>query len=182
MATIEDMIVLLTFVTLQGVILFFLIWLLRKRQVWPLIRLAISGHGSLVQKFRADNGVECAYSPKPIEKVCWLTKNKDGKLKKYSTTIEGVKHTIAGTSIPLHLCPFNTNTNISLLNEKDKELTAKETNELLNYSYLEGIIDARKLLQKPLGMNIDWKMLMILGVFAIIAVIMWPQISQALGG
>lgn len=182
MMAIEDMLILSIFIIIQGMILFFVFFLLRKRQVWALIRLGLSGHGTLVQKILPDNGSEFLYSSKPVNKIFWKFKDKAGKVKKYFQPIEGIKHTLAGTSIPLHICPFNTQTNISILEEKNKELTAKETNELINYSYLEGVIDTRKMLMAKAGFGIDPKILIILGVFVVIAIIMWPQISAQMAG
>lgn len=178
-----DLVIWIVIICIQLVAIFFFVFLLRKRQVWPLIMMGITGHGSLALKFLSDNGVEFAYSKKPITKIFWAYKDKFGKLRKNWQSITDVKHRLAGTSMPVHLCPFDTPTNISIVEKKDKAATAEELNEMLNYQYMQGVIDTRKMMQKPaLGMNFDYRILIIIGVLALVAFLAWPQISNAMAG
>lgn len=178
MVELLDVIVWGTFLSMQMIILFVVIWMLRKRQVWSLIRLGLAGHGTLVQKFLPDNSVEFAYSNKPVTKVFWRFKDNHGKIRKFFQPIEGVKHTLAGSAIPLHLCIHDSQTNISLLAEKEKELTAKETNEMVEFGYMQGVIDTRKMMMPKAGFDFNWKILLIVGIFVVVAIVMWPSLSS----
>lgn len=174
-----DLIIWIFIIMMQLIFIFFFVFILRKRQLWSLIMLGLTGHGSLAIKFLQDNGVEFVFSKKPIQKIFWKYKDKDGKVKKYSQEVAEVKHRLSGTSIPIHLCPHNTTTNVSMLEEKTKEATAKEFNELLNYQYMQGVIDTRKMMQKPMGFGLDYKIILVIGMIALIALLAYPQIANS---
>lgn len=177
---IEDVLILGVFIILQFLVLFIAIFFLRKRQLWPLIRAGLSGHGTLIQKILPDGGASFYYSGKFVDKVLWKIKDNAGKTKTVFTPIEGIKHHLSGTAIPLHICPFNAGSNISILREKDKELTAKEQNELAVFQYMNGYNAARKLYQTKPGFDFNWKILVIIGIIVVVAVVMWPSLSAQL--
>ena len=126
-----------------GTIIVFLIWLLRKRQIWPLIVFGIRG-GSLLAKGEPDNSISFAHSGKPIAEAKWTVKDQTtGKPMIIVQPITKVWHTLKGTSNPIHFCPYNTATNISIINPKDSgQISVKENNVLLTAQYGRGFADA----------------------------------------
>ena len=181
MVELIELFLLLAFAICQLMAVFLVVFLLRKRQLWPLILIGLKGHGTIIQ--RAFKGGGCTFSTtsKPVEKVPWKLKNNkvnSGKSKKVFTRITGVKHFLLGTGIALHICPFNSPTNVSVFSEDNKGLSSEELGDMLYFSYGEGVLDARNISMPNKGFEINWKLVIIVGVLAMMAILLGPGVLQ----
>lgn len=167
-------------VIIQGVILMLVVWLLKKKQVWPLIMLALRG-GSLALKGYPNNEVELLHSRNPITQVPWKVKNPTTK--KTETVFQPLKrvyHTLKGTSYPIHLCPYGP-TNISMTNVKrSSELNVEEINALMTKQYTQGYSDATSF-KTVAGFPIDKATLLMLFIVGVMCVILLAVNVQILG-
>ena len=167
-------------VVMQGCVVMFLVWMLRKRQVWGLIKFAIKG-GSLVLKGYPNNTVEIMQTSKPIDHINWKARDPTtGKRTELKQMVTRVHHTLKGTSYPIHFCPSTYPTNINMLTKEKAELSTKEINALMAKQYTQGAADATAF--KTIGgFPIDKATLMALlaiGVINIITLVFaWQTLS-----
>lgn len=149
-------------VTIQAAIVIFLVWLLRKRQVWGLIRAAIAGHGTLLCKSHLDRSVSFKYTDKPISYVEWKIRDKvTGKIKTSKTFISKIYHTLRGTGINVHFAPITYPTNIDITTKEKSQLNVEGINALLAQEYLQGALDASNF-NKLGGLNIETVQLLLM--------------------
>jgi len=185
--TIEELILFVVWfsvlVVIQGMILIFLIWLLRKKQTWALMMFALRG-GSLVLKGNVDNTVEILHSKKPVEKVKWQSKDPlTGKKRDVFQKISKVFHTLKGTSYPIHVCPATYPTNINIMTKEKAELNVEEINALMGMEYTQGVSDATQF-NKVGGFPIDKAtlvMLFVVGIMVIVLIMVNLQILDYVG-
>jgi len=161
----EATIFLMVFAVIQVFVVIFGIWLLRKRRIWPLIMCGLSGSGSLALNELADRGIEIIFSKKPITGIKrWTFDKVTGRRRLNWFPITKVWHTLAGTSIPLHLCPAkNSAANVSLSDETTRGMNDEETCLALQLAYEQGRVDERNLLPNAGKGPIDLKILLIIG-------------------
>ncbi len=182
--TIEELILYLVWFTVavmgQAIVVVILVWLLHKKQVWPLIMFAIRG-GSLVLKGHLSNEIEIICSRKPITNVSWKVRDKaSGKMKVIYQPIKKVWHTLKGTSYPIHFCPFSNTTNISINAKESSQLNTEEINSLMAMEYTQGRSDATAF-RTIGGFPIDKATLLMLLVVGIAVVAVLAMQFQVLG-
>lgn len=149
-------------------VVFFLVWMLKARQAWPLIVMAIKGHGSILLKTYFDRSVSVHFSTKPMGTVDWKIKDKvTGQVKKVTIPLRKVYHTLRGTGICVHFCPITASSNIDLNAKEQEELNKEIHGALLAGEYLQGYNDASN--YKTIGgMDIEKIQLILLVVLIII--------------
>jgi len=149
----------------QVFVAIFVIWLLRKRRMWPLIKCGISGAGSLAFNELTDKGIEIIFSKKPITGIRrWTFDKVTGRRRGNWFPITKVWHTLAGTAIPVHFCPAkNSASNVSLSDETSRGLNDEEACIALQLSYEQGRVDERNLLPNKGGFGFDMKWILIIG-------------------
>lgn len=164
----------------QVFLIVFLIWLLRKRRVWPLIQCGISGAGSLALNELGDKGIEIVFSKKPITAIKrWTFDKVTGKKRINWFPITKVWHTLAGTAIPVHFCPArNSSANVSLSDETTRGLNDEESCLALQLAYEQGRVDERNLLPGKGGFQLDFKILLIIGAAIAVLVLAFPTIME----
>lgn len=171
------------FVSIQAIVLVVFIWLLKKRSLWPLIMLGVKGKGSLAVKANRDNGIEFVCNKKPILKVEHeFLERTTGKISKIPQPITKVWHTLKGTSIPIHFCPFNEATNISITQKESRGINVNENNVALGLAYTQGRIDERNLLPKTSGFEFKKEWLLYIAVAIIILILLLPALQGYMGG
>lgn len=168
-------------VALQGGILIFLLWMLRRRQVWSLIKFGLRG-GSLICKGLPNNQIEILHSSKAISSIPWRVLDKvTGKHRTIFTPIEKVEHTLKNTSNPIHFCPFTFPTNINILTKEKAQLNAEEINALMAKEYTQGYSDATQF-RKVGGMPLDTITLIVLFIVGCLVMVMlafqWQTMSM----
>lgn len=180
----EAAIFLMVFSIIQVFVVIFLIWLLRKRRVWPLIMCGLSGAGSLALNELPDKGIEIIFSKKPIAAIKrWTFDKVTGKKRLNWFPIKKVWHTLAGTSIPVHFCPANNSAaNIALSDEKTRGLNDEEMSIGLQLAYEQGRVDERNLLPSKGGFQFNWSILLIIGAAVVVLIIAFPTIMEMIGG
>lgn len=169
-------------VAIQGMIIIFTVWLLRRRQVWPLIMFSIKG-GSLILKGYLDNTIEILHTKKPKAMIDWKTIDRvTGKKKTIYHPITKVHHTLKGTSYPIHFCPYTFPTNISILTKEKAELSQEEINTLMTMEYNQGRADSM-ITGKIGGFPIDKAtliMLFIVGAMVLVLIVFNYQILDTM--
>lgn len=164
----------------QGAIVIFLVWLLRKRQVWSLIMFALRG-GSLILKGHIDNTIEILHTTKAIDAVRWKTREPVTKKKiDMMQPIKRVFHTLKGTSNPIHICPYSYPTNISIMTKEKAQLNTKEINALMVKQYTQGAADATSF-NRIGGFPLDKATLLTLFIVGIMVVILIAINLQIMG-
>lgn len=167
-------------VVIQGVVLVFLIWMLRKRQVWGLIKFALKG-GSLVLKAYSDGSIGILQTTKAIESVKWKERDpQTGRRIELSQPIKAVFHRLKGTSYPVHVCPRTYPTNINILTKEKAQLNVSEINAIAIKQYTQGYADASSF-KTVGGFPIDKATLLMLFVVGILMVVLIAINLQGLG-
>lgn len=184
--TIEELLLALVWfsiaIGLQVGIIVFLVWLFRKRKVWGLIRMGITGHGSLIEKIYSDGSIEHIPKKDVLERVEWDSVDPiSGSRSKDHTGIVRVFHRLKGTGIPVHVCPATYPTNINVLEKVAAQLNVSEVNLMGKMQYARGQADMMLLVGKK-G-NVDKLILLMLfigALFSLISALMGWQVLGAL--
>jgi len=182
----EAAIFLMVFAIIQMFVVIFCVWLLRKKQLWPLIKCGIAGSGSLAVNELPDKGIEILFSKKPITAIKrWTFDKVTGRRRLNWFPITKVWHSLAGTSIPVHFCPAkNSAANVALSDEKTRGLNDEEMSIGLQLAYEQGRVDERNLLPNQGKGPIDLKILLIIGgvvIGAIVGVVvLFPDVLSGL--
>jgi len=170
-----------TMIMLQVAMIVFGVWLLRKRQVFSLIKFALRG-GSLILKGYPDNTIEILQTSKPIDHIMWDDVDPTtGKKRKLSQKISRVYHTLKGTSYPIHFCPYTYPSNINMLDKEKAQLNTKEINALMVKQYMQGASDASNF-KTVGGFPLDKAtliLLFIVGALIIVLIVMNLQVLEA---
>ena len=163
----DELIVLLGFmmlIAIQVMIVFALVWLLRKRQAWPFIMAAIKGRGSLLCKADYDRTISFTYTDKPVTEVEWKVKDKVSKKTRIlKTSIKRIYHTLKGTGINVHFLPITYPTNIDITTKEKSQLDVDEINAGMAQEYAQGLLDASTM-HKIGGLDIQMVQLVLLAV------------------
>ena len=132
-------------------------------------------------KAEPDNSVSFEHSSKPILEAKWKVKDPTtGKSMNIIQPITKVWHTLKGTSNPIHFCPFNTATNVSLIKPQDSgQISVKENNVLMTAQYGRGYADAT-LMKSVGGFPIDKAMLMALFLVGVLMIVNIALLVQVL--
>ncbi len=142
-------------------LIYFTLWIfLKKGGLWELMIFRARG-GSMVIKAFPDNTVDFKRYKNSPQTIDFETKDRAGRKKKYLIQIAGVKHMLHGTSNPVHICPFNSHTNTSMIDSKHSEFSIQQLNEFAIMNYETGW-NARGALQGKNPFNIENLQLLLL--------------------
>lgn len=168
-------------VMIQATIIIFGVWMLRKRQVWSLIKFGMRG-GTLILKGYPDNTIEILQTKKAIDHIKWDDVDPTtGKKRKLNQQISRVYHTLKGTSYPIHFCPYTYPSNINMLDKEKAQLNTKEINALMVKQYMQGASDASNF-KTVGGFPLDKAtliLLFIVGALILVLIVMNLQVLEA---
>ena len=146
----------------------FIVWWLKRGQLWPLLLLRIKKKGQLSAKVYPSNEVEILFSDKKKDdSILWDIFDENGKKVDVAPSrIVRTFHTLKNTSIPIHFCPYNKPTNISLTELEKAPLSIGETKLLTKISYAGGYLKGMGI-KLPEAKTFDFNKVLIIALFVV---------------
>lgn len=159
---------------MQFFVVIILVWLLRKRQMWPLIMAGIKGSGTLLFKSHYNGSITTEFTNKPIKEVGWKILDKQtGKARPIVTFLTHTYHHLKGSAIAVHFCPITYPHNIDLNTKEATQLDVEKINAKMVSRYTLGLYDALSL-KKIAGMNLQQiELILLIIVIIILCVNAW---------
>ena len=166
-----EIILLVLFITaamVQFFVLFFVIMLFRKRQVWAFIRAGLKGNGTILFKSHYNGGITTEFSQVPTKEVLWKIKDKTThKTRELTTFLGKTYHYLAGSAISVHFCPITYPHNINLNTKEKAILDVEKINAKMTSRYTLGLYDALQM-RRVAGLDLQQIEMILLIIIIII--------------